>query len=86
MTVAELARDNEMLTAIHERIHALIDNDGKTEKEALARVSAELGAFLDVAGSAHFAMNELLLQYRLKTGDWEESLTSDDLLKNYLPN
>jgi len=85
MTVVELARNEEMLAAIYERIQALVDS-GKSKEDAVAHVSAEVDAFLEVAGSAHFALNEAILQSRLTTGEWEDPLSSDDLLKKYLPN
>ena len=84
VSITELARDEEVLAAMYERIRALVTS-GKSEEDAVARVSAELRAFHKVSGSAHFALNEAILQSRLKSGEWEEPMSSDDL-KKFLPN
>jgi hypothetical protein len=84
MTVAEFALDEDTVTNIVERV-TYLTNRGMTRDEAVARVVAEYQSFGDVVSTAHFAHSELILRYRLKTGDWDEPITKDELLSKYLP-
>lgn len=85
VTVAEFALDEDTISNIVERVTYLTDIQGMTKDEAVARVVAEFQTFSEVVSSAHFAHSELVLQYRLKTNDWDEPMTKDELFSKYLP-
>ena len=82
MTVVEFAPNVETVANIVDRVTYWTDK-GLTRKESVARVAAEFESFNEVMGTAHFIHNELILKYRLTTGDWDEPMSRDDFIAKY---
>jgi hypothetical protein len=85
MTIAEFALDEETVSNILDRVTYLTKN-GMTRDEAVSRVVAEVQSFAGVISSAEFAQSEMTLQYRLRTGEWGEPMTKEDVFTKYLPS